>query len=89
MCVTLAHYEVDDLLGNEDELADGLASNPLLGIGMGKDSGLYFIGSSIGRDVDGEAHLSANLDGILDGGLDEVLLFALGPLGVTNGGGVA
>lgn len=81
--------DIHNLLRHEDELADGLAGNPLLGIGMREDSGLYFVRGGIGWDVDGEAHLTADLDGVFDGAFNEVLFFALGPGGVADGGGVA
>lgn len=82
-------YDIYNFLWNEDELLDRLAVDPLLSVGMSQDGCLDLIGSSVGREVDGEAHFAADLDWILDGRLDEEALVELRPLGIAHGGGVA
>ena len=85
----ILQYHVHNLLRNDDDLLRSLAVNPLLCHFMTHDSCLDGFIIGISREVEGEASLTVERDGVLDGVFLLVVFVAYRPLSVAYRSGVA
>ena len=84
-----ADDDVDNLVGDDDDLADCLAVEPLGGSLVGEGGRLDIFLRRAGGEFDAEAHFAVELNGVVDGVLFQIILVPCGPGGVAHGGVVA